>query len=150
MDVTDEVFSDFSEASYVKHRSRVTSRSANTLFLLLRITKRLNVLVWQCMSFLVLLSSVSAYREQRFAIEPQDQSAVVGSRVTLPCRVENKAGQLQWTKDDFGLGTHRHLTGYERYKMIGSDEEGDYSLDIREVTLDDDALYQCQVSSGPK
>lgn len=73
MDVTDEVFSDFSEASYVKHRSRVTSRSANTLFLLLRITKRLNVLVWQCMSFLVLLSSVSAYREQRFAIEPQDQ-----------------------------------------------------------------------------
>ncbi|XP_022828784.1 irregular chiasm C-roughest protein-like [Spodoptera litura] len=150
MDVPNEAFSDFSAASYVKHRSRVTSRSANTLFLLLRITKQLNVLVWQCMSFLVLLSSVSAYREQRFAIEPQDQSAVVGSRVTLPCRVENKAGQLQWTKDDFGLGTHRHLTGYERYKMIGSDEEGDYSLDIREVTLDDDALYQCQVSSGPK
>lgn len=34
--------------------------------------------------------------------------------------------------------------------MVGSDEEGDYSLDIREVTLDDDALYQCQVSSGPR
>ncbi|GBP06468.1 Irregular chiasm C-roughest protein [Eumeta japonica] len=76
--------------------------------------------------------------------------AVVGSRVTLPCRVVNKAGQLQWTKDDFGLGTHRHLVGYDRYKMIGSDEEGDYSLDIREVTLDDDAQYQCQVSSGPR
>lgn len=56
------------------------------------------------------------------------QSAVVGSRVTLPCRVEGKVGQLQWTKDDFGLGTHRHLTGYERYKMVGSDEEGNYSL----------------------
>lgn len=27
---------------------------------------------------------------------------------------------------------------------------GDYSLDIAEVTLDDDALYQCQVSSGPR
>ncbi|CAG5025008.1 unnamed protein product, partial [Parnassius apollo] len=26
----------------------------------------------------------------------------------------------------------------------------DYSLDIREVTLDDDASYQCQVSSGPR
>lgn len=53
------------------------------------------------------------------------QTAVVGSRVTLPCRVENKAGQLQWTKDDFGLGLHRELSGYDRYKMIGSDEEGE-------------------------
>ncbi|CAG9572924.1 unnamed protein product [Danaus chrysippus] len=88
------------------------------------------------------------YQEQRFAMEPQDQSAIVGSRVTLPCRVENKVGSLQWTKDDFGLGTHRNLSGYERYSMIGSDEEGDYSLDIRDVSLEDDGLYQCQVSSG--
>jgi hypothetical protein len=46
---------------------------------------------------------------QRFAMEPQDQTAVVGSRVTLPCRVEAKSGQLQWTKDDFGLGDHRSV-----------------------------------------
>lgn len=32
---------------------------------------------------------------QRFAMEPQDQTAVVGSRVSLPCRVMNKSGQLQ-------------------------------------------------------
>ncbi|XP_060808034.1 irregular chiasm C-roughest protein [Amyelois transitella] len=129
-------------------RARITSRNANTLFLLLR-TVKFDVL----RSFVVLVllcSCVCALKEQKFAIEPQDQSAVVGSRVTLPCRVISKAGQLQWTKDDFGLGTHRHLIGYDRYKMIGSDDEGDYSLDIREVTLDDDALYQCQVSSGPK
>lgn len=25
---------------------------------------------------------------------------------------------------------------------------GDYSLDIRDVTLDDDGVYRCQVSSG--
>lgn len=56
---------------------------------------------------------------------------MLGSRVTLPCRVINKAGQLQWTKDDFGLGTHRHLTGYERYKMVGSDEEGKLLLSIK-------------------
>lgn len=36
--------------------------------------------------------------------------------------------RLQWTKDDFGLGWHRNLSGFERYKMIGSDEEGDFSL----------------------
>ncbi|XP_049535052.1 irregular chiasm C-roughest protein-like isoform X2 [Anopheles darlingi] len=85
---------------------------------------------------------------QHFAMEPQDQTAIVGSRVTLPCRVENKSGQLQWTKDDFGLGTLRNLSGFERYMMIGSDEEGDYSLDISPVMLDDDAKYQCQVGPG--
>lgn len=98
--------------------------------------------------FIVCAVGCHGYQEQRFAMEPQDQSAIVGSRVTLPCRVENKAGALQWTKDDFGLGTHRNLSGYDRYSMIGSDEEGDFSLDIRDVTLEDDGRYQCQVSGG--
>lgn len=83
---------------------------------------------------------------QRFAMEPQDQTALVGSRVTLPCRVVDKVGLLQWTKDDFGLGAHRNLSGFERYSMVGSDEEGDFSLDIYPVMLDDDAKYQCQVA----
>ncbi|XP_067640276.1 irregular chiasm C-roughest protein [Eurosta solidaginis] len=95
-------------------------------------------------------SYYGAYQNQRFAMEPQDQSAVVGARVTLPCRVINKQGVLQWTKDDFGLGTSRDLGGFERYSMIGSDEEGDYSLDIYPIMLDDDARYQCQVSPGPE
>lgn len=33
--------------------------------------------------------------------------------------------------------------------MTGSDEEGDYSLQIYPVTLDDNAQFQCQVSPGP-
>lgn len=82
---------------------------------------------------------------QRFAMEPQDQTAIVGSRVTLPCRIVAKVGTIQWTKDGFGLGEHRNLSGYERYSMVGSDEEGDFSLDIFPVMLDDDAEYQCQV-----
>lgn len=85
---------------------------------------------------------------QRFAMEPQDQTAIIGSRVTLPCRVVAKSGTLQWTKDDFALGQHRNLSGYERYSMVGSDEEGDFSLDIYPVMMDDDAVYQCQVSPG--
>lgn len=87
-------------------------------------------------------------QHQKFAMEPQDQTAIVGSRVTLPCRVVDKTGQIQWTKDDFGLGVHRNLSGYERYSMVGSDEEGDFSLDIFPAMLDDDARYQCQVSAG--
>lgn len=95
-----------------------------------------------------LTTAFNAILEQTFAMEPQDQVAVVGARVILPCRVINKKGVLQWTKDDFGLGTKRKLVGFERYSMIGSDEEGDYSLQIYPVTLDDNARFQCQVSPG--
>lgn len=81
---------------------------------------------------------------QSFTLQPEDHSALIGSKVLLPCRVEHKQGVLQWTKDDFGLGTERNmsLSGFERYTMIGTDEDGDYSLQIDPVTLDDDAKYQ--------
>lgn len=86
---------------------------------------------------------------QAFTIEPEDTSAVIGSQVLLPCRVENKQGVLQWTKDDFGLGTLRNLSAFDRYTMIGNDEDGDYTLQIDSFQLEDDAKYQCQVSPGP-
>ena len=86
--------------------------------------------------------------EQRFLREPPDQTASVGEHVTLPCRVENKMGNLQWTRDDFGLGLNRNLKGFDRYRMSGSDEEGDYTLDIYYVELEDDAQFQCQVGAA--
>ena len=46
--------------------------------------------------------------------------------MTLPCRVENKIGVIQWTRDGFGLGDTRDLSGYTRYKLIGSDDESKY------------------------
>lgn len=107
----------------------------------------------QCACILLSMSCVITYtttiiEQQQFAMEPQDQVAVVGARVILPCRVLNKKGILQWTKDDFGLGTRRKLSAFERYSMVGSDEEGDFSLQIYPVALDDDAQYQCQVGPG--
>ena len=45
------------------------------------------------------------------------------SQVTLPCRVHNKIGTIQWTRDGFGLGDTRALSGYSRYRLIGSDDE---------------------------
>ena len=53
--------------------------------------------------------------KQRFTETPQSVSVVEGENVTIPCRVENIKGNLQWTKDDFGLGTNRALIGYDRY-----------------------------------
>lgn len=91
----------------------------------------------------------SSASNQAFTIEPDSVSAMLGSNVVLPCRVESKQGQLQWTKDDFGLGTQRDLPAFERYTMIGNDEEGDYTLQIENVQLEDDAKFQCQVSPGP-
>ena len=43
--------------------------------------------------------------------------------MTLPCRVENRIGLLQWTRDGFGLGDTRQLSGYPRYRLVGSDDE---------------------------
>lgn len=61
---------------------------------------------------------------QEFAIEPADRTAIVGKPAVLPCRVLNKVGTLQWTRDGFGLGSDRELRGFPRYTMVGSDDEG--------------------------
>ncbi len=73
-------------------------------------------------------SSPSSVLPQTFLRQPVDQTAIQGEHVTLPCRVSNKRGMLQWTKDGFGLGIERNLTGFDRYHMTGSDEEGEYDL----------------------
>ena len=69
-------------------------------------------------------ASASAATRQSFLREPFDQIATVGEHVTLPCRVSDRRGVLQWTRDDFGLGSDRRLDGFTRYTMTGSDDEG--------------------------
>lgn len=72
----------------------------------------------------------AASAEQSFAVEPSDRTAVVDGTVSLPCRVAGLAGQLQWTKDDFALGTSRNLSnhGYPRYTMTGGDATGESTV----------------------
>ena len=70
------------------------------------------------------ISAGSGALPQTFIRQPVAQTAIQGEHVTLPCQVENKRGMLQWTRDGFGLGVERNLTGFDRYHMIGSDEEG--------------------------
>jgi len=93
-----------------------------------------------------LLVSSSVQGEQSFKTEPEDVIAVEGERVVLGCEVKNKTGTLQWTRDDFGLGTDRDLSGFRRYKMLGRGEES-WNLEIMNVTLEDDAKFQCQVGA---
>ena len=37
--------------------------------------------------------------DQRFAQEPQDVASSAGARLVLPCRVEARTGECQWTKE---------------------------------------------------
>ena len=76
------------------------------------------------------LSATAAASTQSFLREPFDQIATVGEHVTLPCRVSDRRGVLQWTRDDFGLGSDRGLDGFARYTMTGSDDEGKQGFDV--------------------
>ena len=44
-------------------------------------------------------------------------------------------------------GYSRSIPGNPRYKVLGTDEDGIFSLQIDDVQLEDDADYECQV--GP-
>ena len=78
----------------------------------------LKALVTSYLTFAVTTSSSSTSGVvQKFMREPPDQTAAEGEHVTLPCRVENKVGNLQWTRDDFGLGLNRNLKGFERLRI---------------------------------
>lgn len=98
---------------------------------------------------MLILILILEIEQQKFDIEPYDKFVKVGEKLILPCRVVNKQGLLQWTRDGFGLGHERDLAGYPRYQMIGTNDEGDYSLYIRSATLEDDAVFQCQVGGMP-
>ena len=74
------------------------------------VTSYLSVILTSSFTF----SLTSSQLVQKFMREPPDQTAAEGEHVTLPCRVENKVGPLQWTRDDFGLGLNRNLKGFER------------------------------------
>ena len=59
------------------------------------------------------------WAEQEFLDEPESVTVREGEEVVLDCVVQGKAGTLQWTRDDFGLGTARDLAGYNRWEQIG-------------------------------
>jgi hypothetical protein len=47
----------------------------------------------------------------------------------------------------FFAGYDRRLPGFPRYTVLGTDDSGIFSLQISNATLEDDAVYECQV--GP-
>ena len=76
---------------------------------------------------------------QSFSAQPSDVTVNLGSSLSLPCQVVGRRGEVQWTRDNFGLGVDRELGGFRRYRMVGAGDPGDYSLHVDRITLEDDA-----------
>ena len=88
-------------------------------------------------------SLVRAQEEhQQFLATPSDVTVSPGTRLTLPCLVENKGGECRWEKDGVPVGLFP-----EKYRMEG--EEGDCSLEVLDAMLEwDDGWWECQVSAS--
>ena len=87
---------------------------------------------------------------QTFTESPEDVTVKEKGIAIFPCVIKNKVGKVRWTKDDFGLGEERNLTGFDRYTIIGNAEDGNYTLQIDPVLLEDEAKdgFQCQIGAG--
>ena len=60
--------------------------------------------------------------EQLYDVIPSDQTAFLGSKVTLPCRTTKLEPRVQWTQDGFGMGFGRGMQDWsERFRMVGKD-----------------------------
>ncbi|KRZ83723.1 Kin of IRRE-like protein 1 [Trichinella sp. T8] len=103
-----------------------------------------------CRFFVIIMVSLAISAEaegsQRFVEHPEETKVIIGQTAVLRCRIENQEGLVTWAKNGFILGTARSLPDFARYSMIGSDELGEYHLQIRNVTIQDDAAYQCQAT----
>ncbi|KAL3074594.1 hypothetical protein niasHT_034931 [Heterodera trifolii] len=97
---------------------------------------------------LLLLIVSSANGAQRIVEEPEDTVARVGDTVQLRCRVADQKGQVIWMQGDIGLGPQRDLPFWERMRMVGSPKDGEFHLEIRNVSIADEETYQCQLSSS--
>jgi len=94
----------------------------------------------------ILCTSVKA-QQQFFRVKPRNAEVGQGQVAIIPCEVANRRGRVQWTKDGLTLGYDRNLPGFARYSVLGSDDTGEYSLKIANVSMIDDAVFECQV--GP-
>ncbi|XP_065200592.1 nephrin-like isoform X2 [Planococcus citri] len=101
-------------------------------------------------NFISVVETKGALQQQYFRLHPISVKASVGTDVTLQCEVENVSGQVQWTKDGYALGYNHTINGLPRYRFLKDEERGIFNLFIRNVSLEDDAEFQCQVGPAVK
>lgn len=58
------------------------------------------------LAVLLILIEGSWGQQQYFRVQPRDVKVQEGGEATLECEVGNLAGQVQWTKDGYALGSN--------------------------------------------
>ncbi|KAJ3641993.1 hypothetical protein Zmor_028460 [Zophobas morio] len=86
-------------------------------------------------------------RQQYFRVQPRDVQVQEGGEAMLECEVANLAGQVQWAKSGFVLGSSSVIPGLPRHSVIVDRRHGIFNLRVRNASIEDDAEYECQV--GP-
>lgn len=82
----------------------------------------------------IICLSISANSQiQRIIVRPETVNVTQGTDLTLPCKVENRAGRVQWVKSGVTLGYDREVVGYTRYSVIGAEGEGEFNFHIANV-----------------
>uniref|UniRef100_A0A5S6QMZ9 Nephrin n=1 Tax=Trichuris muris TaxID=70415 RepID=A0A5S6QMZ9_TRIMR len=100
---------------------------------------------------LAILAGDSSAERQYFQAPPSNASVVEGDTVVLQCVVGNQyqQGRTHWTKDGIVLGFDYNLSGYERYRVVGTHALGEYNLEIVNAQLEDNGEFECQVLPTP-
>ncbi|CAM4766680.1 unnamed protein product [Rotaria magnacalcarata] len=83
---------------------------------------------------------------QTILVQPKSVEIPLGETVILDCTAFNQYGEVAWCKDGHcTMGRERPLYFIPRYEVIGDKQAGINSLKIRDINLDDDGIYQCQI-----
>lgn len=94
-----------------------------------------------------LVAVASTQQTQNFITRPVDTKVVIGEDVLLKCSVSYRHGDVQWIHEGTALGYDRKVPGKPRYSVIWTDnEEIEFHLSIKNVTLDDEGVFSCQVA----
>lgn len=82
---------------------------------------------------------------QSISEDPKNVTVLVGEDATLRCKVKNQKGTVIWCKDSFCAFSRNRNFSDSRYSFIGDEANGEHHLRIKNVTIYDNANYQCQV-----
>lgn len=93
----------------------------------------------------VMVCFVAGQQQQYFEVQPEHQYLVHnGHDVRLRCLIRNRQGECLWLRNGRAIGIIP-----KKYQFIRQPEDGDCSLMIRNVSVQqDDGLWQCQVTAS--
>lgn len=95
----------------------------------------------------VFVYPICSQQTQKFIARPSDTKVILGQDAVLRCSVSIRHGDVQWIHEGTALGYDRQIPGKPRYSVVWTESEDiEYHLSIKNVTLEDEGLFSCQVA----